>query len=77
MVPDWLTLSFTGLPYFTGISTVYQGFSDKSDRIIACIDAARLRKILTLAHRGDCFAMNHSEGEDLMQVAQLSSDETR
>jgi hypothetical protein len=33
MVSDWLTLSFTGLPHFTDISVVYQGFSDKSDGI--------------------------------------------
>jgi len=32
-VSDWLTLSFEGLPDFTQISTVYQGFSDKSDGI--------------------------------------------
>src|SRR5208282_3739810 len=26
-VPDWLTWSFTGLPYFSEISVVYQAFS--------------------------------------------------
>jgi hypothetical protein len=30
---DWPSWSFTGLPYFSEISVVYQAFSDKSDKI--------------------------------------------
>jgi hypothetical protein len=36
-VSDWLSWSFAVLPYFSGISMVYQGFYDKSDGIPAAI----------------------------------------
>jgi len=36
-VSDWLTQSFAGHSDFSGISMVYQGFSDKSDIKLAVL----------------------------------------